>query len=244
MSYTLPSKDSKSSLSAGIKAGAGNSLNLLKNSVVSNPFNTKMSLKALSEWVDTHKSQSLLAPNMVSGPPYKYSELYGAKKMVITVEFTLQAFVLGTDYYTFTPVGNGSTLLVTAGTSGGTPTSTTLSWRRLEDGVVTLTGSLVPSNLGTTNLGVQIPLTNTVKLTNSTFTRGEISVTQNPTAANGYAATVMFRNTNFTTYTTKAYGGEGENEPDGDEEDDTLILTTTYVATAGTFKSVLSFVLE
>ena len=98
-------------LSAGTKAGADRSINLLKNDVITPAaFNSRLSLKGISDTLAAAKSESFSVPQMVVGPPYKYSELYGVgtSKNVQIIEMSVT--IDGSDYYKWSPGVKGTPL--------------------------------------------------------------------------------------------------------------------------------------
>jgi hypothetical protein len=100
-------------LSAGIRAGSNNSVNLFKDTVVSGvKYNSKFSLKDSSVILAAAKNGNTInLPRMVAGPPYKLSEFYGANVVYYKQEITWQVAVDGSDYYSW---------------SAGTPLATSL----------------------------------------------------------------------------------------------------------------------
>lgn len=101
MATSLPSSGS---LSIGTRAGTDRSVNLFKNDVISTTTNTaKFSLKESSDVFAAAKSDSLVLPQMVVGPPYKFSELYGAERTKFKQIISWSVVVDGSDYYTWKP---------------------------------------------------------------------------------------------------------------------------------------------
>ena len=115
MASSLPSSGS---LSAGTKAGAERSVNLFKNNVVTpTSFNSKFSLKASSDALAAAQANGVALPRMVVGPPYKFSELYGAGTVRYKQIIGWTVGVDGSDWYKWTPgvkglvINNLATLL-------------------------------------------------------------------------------------------------------------------------------------
>lgn len=122
MASSLPGSGS---LSAGTKAGAERSVNLFKNDVVTpTSFNSKFSLKASSDTLAAAKANGLALPKMVVGPPYKFSELYGAGTVRYEQIIGWTVTVDGSDFYKWSPETRGvlikdvSTLLEVQHTRG------------------------------------------------------------------------------------------------------------------------------